>query len=124
MMINGVDNDRLIHQNALNTPKENHYEVENNKAFMTENPTHKDAQNNGENTSEEKIVETIEELNKVIEKMDVSIQYEKHEATNRMMIRLVNKENNEVIKELPSEKILDMAASLCEQAGLFIDERL
>lgn len=81
-------------------------------------------QNNSEILTEEQIQNTIKDVNKLLEKVEIGIQYERHEATNRMMIRLVNKENNEVVKEIPSEKILDLAAFMCEQAGLFVDERL
>lgn len=74
--------------------------------------------------SEDKVVKSIEKVNKLLKHVEVGIQYEKHEATNRMIIRLVDKSNDEVIKEIPSEEILDMAAAMYEQAGLFIDEKM
>lgn len=46
-----------------------------------------------------------------------------HEATNRVMIKIVDKDTKKVIKELPPEKTLDMIAKVWELAGLMIDEK-
>lgn len=46
-----------------------------------------------------------------------------HEGTNRVTIKLVDRETKEVIKELPPEKTLDMIAKVWEMAGLMVDER-
>lgn len=46
-----------------------------------------------------------------------------HDETNRVMIKIVNKETKEVIKEYPPEQTLDMIAKVWELAGLMIDEK-
>ena len=46
-----------------------------------------------------------------------------HEATNRVTIKIVDKETKEVIKEFPPERTLDMIAKVWEMAGLMVDER-
>ncbi|MCR5665530.1 MAG: flagellar protein FlaG [Eubacterium sp.] len=46
-----------------------------------------------------------------------------HDKTNRVTIKIVDKESKEVIKELPPEKTLDMIAKVWEMAGLFVDEK-
>ena len=47
-----------------------------------------------------------------------------HEATNRVMIKLVDKDTQEVIKEIPPEKTLDMLAKSMEIAGVLLDQKL
>ena len=47
-----------------------------------------------------------------------------HEETNRVMIKLVDKDTQEVIKEFPPEKTLDMLAKCMELAGVLVDEKL
>lgn len=47
-----------------------------------------------------------------------------HEETNRVMIKLVDKDTQEVIKEIPPEKTLDMIAKCMELAGVLVDEKL
>ena len=46
-----------------------------------------------------------------------------HEATNRVTIKIIDKDTKEVIKELPPEKTLDMIAKAWEMAGILVDER-
>ena len=46
-----------------------------------------------------------------------------HEATNRVTIKIVDKETKEVLKEIPPEKTLDMIAKAWELAGILVDEK-
>ncbi|MCM1282756.1 MAG: flagellar protein FlaG [Muribaculaceae bacterium] len=46
-----------------------------------------------------------------------------HEKTNRVTIKLIDKDTKELIKELPPEKTLDMIAKVWEMAGLLVDEK-
>ena len=46
-----------------------------------------------------------------------------HEATNRVTIKIVDKDTKKVIKEFPPEKTLDMIAKAWEIAGLMVDEK-
>jgi flagellar protein FlaG len=39
------------------------------------------------------------------------------------MVKVVDSETGEVIREIPPEKLLDMFANMLELAGLIIDER-
>ena len=47
-----------------------------------------------------------------------------HEATNRVTIKIVDKDTKKVLKEYPPEKTLDMIAKVWEMAGLFVDQKL
>lgn len=47
-----------------------------------------------------------------------------HEKTNRITITLVDKETQEVIREIPPEKSLDLVAKRMELAGVLVDEKL
>lgn len=46
-----------------------------------------------------------------------------HDATNRVTIKIVDKDTKKVIKEYPPEKTLDMIAKVWEMAGLMVDEK-
>ena len=46
-----------------------------------------------------------------------------HEATNRVTIKIIDKDTKKVSKELPPEKTLDMIAKVWELAGLMVDEK-
>ena len=46
-----------------------------------------------------------------------------HEATNRVTIKIVDKDTKKVLKEYPPEKTLDMIAKVWEMAGLLVDKK-
>ena len=51
------------------------------------------------------------------------LQFGIHELTNRVTIKIIDKDTKEVIKELPPEKTLDLIAKAWELAGIMVDER-
>jgi flagellar protein FlaG len=65
--------------------------------------------------------ETIKKLNKSLESEKIHAEYSKHEQLDRMMIKIVDDDTDEVVLEIPKEKILNMVASMLEQAGLIDD---
>ena len=74
-----------------------------------------------EQPSNEQIKKAVEKLNKNL--MNSEAVFGIHEETNRVTIKIVDKETKEVIKELPPEKTLDMIAKAWELAGILVDER-
>lgn len=76
-----------------------------------------------EKLSEKTIKEAIEDTNKKLESTDRKFEFSVNEETNDIIVKVINKETDEVIREIPSEKILDMVAKMMELAGLFVDER-
>lgn len=95
-----------------------------------------DSEGNGSQQQQEKAEtemqtpETPEHLKKMIAEMNRKISnsneeavFGVHEKTNRIMIKILDKDTKEVIKEFPPEKTLDMIASIWEVAGILVDER-
>lgn len=84
-------------------------------------------QKNASDTStlqEKAIIKAIEEANKKFNSMDKGLEFSIHEKTKQIMIKVIDKSNDEVIREIPPEKILDMVATMCEAAGLMLDEKI
>lgn len=73
-----------------------------------------------EEATQERIKKAVEEFNK---KSNSEAVFGIHEGTNRVTIKIVDKENKKVIKELPPEKTLDMIARVWEMAGILVDEK-
>ena len=67
------------------------------------------------------IKRAVEEINKRANNSEAV--WGVHEDTNRVTIKIVDKQSKEVIKEFPPDKTLDMIARVWEMAGLMIDER-
>jgi len=51
---------------------------------------------------------------------DVDAKFEIHEATSRVTVTMYERETGEVLREIPSRRILDMLASVTE-SGLHVD---
>ena len=68
-------------------------------------------------------IKMIERANKAIVGATCRFEYSLHEATKQIMVKVIDKETDEVIREIPPEKILNMVAKMWEIAGLIVDER-
>ena len=74
--------------------------------------------------SEEELTEKVDALNQLSLTKNTSLQFEKYEKLDRMIVRVVDRETEEVIKEIPPEEFLDMISSMLEFAGLIIDTKI
>ena len=72
----------------------------------------------------EQLKKAIAEMNRKINNSNEEAVFGVHEDTNRIMIKIMDKETKEVIKEFPPEKTLDMIAKIWEMAGILVDEKL
>ena len=72
--------------------------------------------------SNEQIKQAVEKFNKSMINNSEAV-FGIHEGTNRVTIKIVDKQSKEVIKELPAEKTLDMIAKVWEMAGILVDEK-
>ncbi|MBU5314805.1 flagellar protein FlaG [Clostridium bornimense] len=87
-------------------------------------------ENKGNNTEAELTLsrndakKVVEELNKYIDEKDTYAEYKVHDELGSVMIKIHDKETDEVIVEYPPEKILDMVAKMCERAGIFMDKKV
>jgi flagellar protein FlaG len=68
----------------------------------------------------EQIKKAVEDINK---KINTEAVFGIHEDTNRVTIKLVDRDTKKIIKELPPEKTLDMIAKVWEMAGILVDEK-
>lgn len=71
--------------------------------------------------TQEAVIGAIEKANKKIEVYDTRLEFSIHEKTNEIMIKVIK--DDEVIREIPPEKILDMVAKMMEMAGILVDEK-
>ena len=73
--------------------------------------------------SERLVINAIEKANKAIEGSNRKFEFSIHEGTKEIMVKVLDSETNEVVREIPPEKILDLVAKMWEMAGIVVDER-
>lgn len=71
--------------------------------------------------SEATINDAVKNANRKMEK--TRCEYSYHKETNRVSIRVLDAETDEVIREIPPEKSLDMLQKMWEMAGILVDEK-
>ncbi len=83
-------------------------------------------QNKGQkenSASEQQIKEAITRANNKMKGHRTRCEFSYHEETKRVSIKVLDKETDEVIREIPPEERLDMIERMWDIAGLLIDER-
>lgn len=80
------------------------------------------SQSEQQQASNDQIKKAVEQLNKKMSAHSEAV-FGIHEKTNRVTIKIVDKDTRKVIKELPPEKTLDMIAKVWEMAGILVDEK-
>jgi flagellar protein FlaG len=73
--------------------------------------------------SEKDVITAIEKANKALKAHYTTFEFSIHEKTKEIMVKVIDKETGELIREIPPEKILDAVAKMWELAGLFVDEK-
>ena len=79
--------------------------------------------NQNAEASQKQIRKAIENLNKKMDSSNSEMQFGIHEGTQRITIKVIDKDTKKVIKEFPPEKTLDMIAKVWEMAGIMVDEK-
>ena len=101
-------------------------QVDNTVSVVAEGQSKGNANSNSneqqQQPSNEQLRRAVEQLNKNMVAHSEAV-FGIHEGTNRVTIKIVDKDTKEVLKELPPEKTLDMIAKVWEMAGILVDER-
>lgn len=69
------------------------------------------------------VKKVVEKANKQLSMRKSTLEFSVHDRLNEVMVKVIDTETKKVIREIPSEKILDMMANMLEMAGLLVDEK-
>ena len=73
---------------------------------------------------QQRLIETTQAMNHFLGPMKTSLKFEMHEGLEKMYVSIVDAATGDVLKEIPSKKLLDMYASMAENMALFVDRRI
>ena len=77
-----------------------------------------------EKITPEKLNNAINELNKKLEILNSQLRIETDEDTGIQVIKIIDKDTKEVIRQIPPEAVLKVAKYLNEVAGLLFDSKV
>lgn len=89
----------------------------------TDGSDKRNAQQQAPNKQNTQLQKAVEEINKKMLHNSEAV-FGIHEATNRVTIKIVDKESKKVLKEIPPEETLDMIAKVWELAGIMVDTKM
>jgi len=73
---------------------------------------------------DEQLIKAIDKAVKALQGPTTTLEMSVHEKTHQILVKVLNKETGELIREIPPEKTLDLVANMMEIAGILIDEKV
>ena len=70
------------------------------------------------------IENAAENLNRLMGLIDKKLEFAVHDKTQRIMIQVIHSDSGQILSEFPSERMLDLYASLVEAIGIAVDEKI
>ena len=77
-----------------------------------------------EDLSSDKVKKMTESLNEFLETTNTKLRYEFHEKLEKYYVTLVDSETEQVVREIPNKKLMDMYASMLDFIGVLIDKKI
>lgn len=84
----------------------------------------KESQGVNVSIAEEQLIQTIERAVKSLQGPQTILEISIHQKTHDIMVKILNKDTGELIREVPPEKTLDLVANMMEIAGILIDQKV
>ncbi len=72
---------------------------------------------------EEKALQQLEKAIRAVQGPEKKFEISIHKETHAIMIKVFDKQTGDLIREVPREKLLDVAANFMEMNGLIIDKK-
>lgn len=72
----------------------------------------------------EKAQQMTDSMNKFLESVNTQLRFKLHNELNEYYVAIVDSKTDEVVREIPSKKLMDMYAAMKEFVGLLIDRKI
>lgn len=70
------------------------------------------------------VKEAVDVLNEQISQVDAQLKFVYHEQLNEYYVTVVNSITDEIIREIPPKKLMDIHAAMREHIGLLVDHKI
>lgn len=76
-----------------------------------------------EKVTKETVNDKVGELNTFIAQTSTSLKFKLHDKPDVYYVQVIDTKSDEVLREIPYKKFLDMHASMSELVGLVVDDK-
>jgi flagellar protein FlaG len=73
---------------------------------------------------EDQLTEVVNSMNEFLQASHTSLKFVLHDELNEYYVTLVDDLTQEIVREIPSKKMLDMYAAMTEFVGLMVDKKI
>lgn len=77
-----------------------------------------------EGFSKDKLEKAVESINEFLQIEHTTSKFVFHEGLNKYYVHLVDTDTDEVVKEIPPERLLDAFYQMQKLAGMIVDEKI
>lgn len=77
-----------------------------------------------ENVKKEDVKLAVHKINDFLEPISTNLKFVYHEELNDYYVTIVDPSTDEVIREIPPKKMLDMYVAMAQYMGLLVDEKI
>lgn len=75
-------------------------------------------------STEQDLDKTVEELSSLVQGLNRELNFSVDDESGRTIIKVIDSETDEVIRQIPSEEVVEMAHMIDQHAGLLMDEKV
>ena len=118
-MLNSTTNAKVVNTQNVGVPVRGEHSLGNQKRAVEDKRVYEEKR-----ITEEEAIRLIEKANKDFIVYDRRFEFSIHETTKQIMVKIIDVNTDEVIRELPPEKILDIVAAIWEVAGIIVDRKI
>jgi len=72
-------------------------------------------------SSAEEVDTAVSELNAALDSLNVQREFKVDDSTNDVVVKIIDKDNQKVIKQIPSEDAIKLSKNIKEMVGLLFD---
>ncbi|MBC3917347.1 flagellar protein FlaG [Undibacterium sp. CY18W] len=71
----------------------------------------------------DKVTKAVDDINKTIQSLSQSLEFSVEEHSNKVVVKVVDQQTKEVLRQIPSEEALEISRSLDKLQGLLIKQQ-
>jgi flagellar protein FlaG len=117
-MVEKVANSELIYQ-AVTLQQDVLKRTAEDQTTMTQQPAFPQLSH-----SKEQVHEIVESMNHFLKSSNTHLKFVFHDQLKEYYVKIVNDETNEVVKEIPPKKLLDIYAAMANYLGILVDKKI
>lgn len=72
----------------------------------------------------EEVEKAAEKLNRLMGIIDKRLEFRVGEKSQRVVVKIIDQQNGELLEEIPSQRAMDILKSFSEMLGLLFDKRV